>query len=652
MQSSSKSDSQRSSKGDGKRSGQPKTSISRRLIAVTALASTLAFVLLSAISARMSYQQSMHESAASHDLITQLMASQISGGVRWRKTDDVQSIITSILGMSGGSSLSRALVFNANGDQWMDIVPTAEDLQSAGLDAKVAEKRAAAEAPELTDVMRNRAFESAELENEMLNNFYSVGAPILSGKNNDRIGTFIVLWDFNGKRDAVIKSLFAQTIAAVVLLGLLLLIVWRVNATRVVKPLRIITSQMLELASGNTAVEVFGQSRQDEIGSIAGAVDVFKQDALAAIALQEQKDETEQEAARQREIALQAEEQAEEEKAQQLELERERARVESEQAKCLRIRIEDLLDAVNAAAQGDFGHPIKSTEVDDDLSKISRALQNLFRDLNSSFSNLGQSATELSTAAGMLNSLSTSITAAADENAEQTAIASETTGNVSASVESVASAAEEMSASIKQIAENATSAAKVASNAVQLAENTDNSVRQLAESSAGIGNVIKVITSIAEQTNLLALNATIEAARAGEAGKGFAVVANEVKDLAKETAKATEEIEERIASIQTDTGLAVEAIGEINTIVREINETQSSIAIAVDEQKSTTQCISSQIQEASMGNVEISSVITSVAEQSKNTQQSAVDINAAAEELGGLAESLETLLRRFQQKAA
>src|SRR3989338_4384995 len=194
-----------------------------------------------------------------------------------------------------------------------------------------------------------------------------------------------------------------------------------------------------------------------------------------------------------------------------------------------------------------------------------------------------------------------------------------------------------MSTSIKEIAKNVSVAAKVATSAVRVAEETNKKVTKLGESGAEIGNIIKVISSIAEQTNLLALNATIEAARAGEAGKGFAVVANEVKDLAKETAKATEDIKKKIEMIQTDTKGAVEAIGNIGEIINKISDIQSAIAAAVEEQTKTTNEISMNLAEAAKGSSEIAQNVTHVAKDTQSTSAAAADTQNAAAELSNMA---------------
>jgi methyl-accepting chemotaxis protein len=181
-----------------------------------------------------------------------------------------------------------------------------------------------------------------------------------------------------------------------------------------------------------------------------------------------------------------------------------------------------------------------------------------------------------------------------------------------------------------------------------VATTTNGTVEKLGESSTEIGNVIKVITSIAQQTNLLALNATIEAARAGESGKGFAVVANEVKELAKQTAKATEEISQKIEAIQTDTKAAVGAIGEIGSIINQINDISNSIASAVEEQTVTTNEINRSMAEASKGVGDISKNITGVAMAAKDTTQGANDTQKAASELSQMAARLQSVVSSFK----
>ena len=212
----------------------------------------------------------------------------------------------------------------------------------------------------------------------------------------------------------------------------------------------------------------------------------------------------------------------------------------------------------------------------------------------------------------------------------------------SKNVSSVAAAAEEMQASIREISKNANDSARVAKNAVGVAEATNDTMKKLGASSHEIGNVIKVINSIAQQTNLLALNATIEAARAGEAGKGFAVVANEVKELAKQTAKATEEIGQKIEAIQNDTKGAVSAIEEISAIINQINDISNSIASAVEEQTVTTNEIGRSVTEAAKGverNRQEHRRRRRLAAQ--NTTQGANDTNTASQELSRMAARLQ-----------
>jgi len=253
----------------------------------------------------------------------------------------------------------------------------------------------------------------------------------------------------------------------------------------------------------------------------------------------------------------------------------------------------------------------------------------------------------MAAAAEELSSVSTQMAANAEETAAQAGVVSAASGQVSKNTQTVATGIEEMSASIKEIAKNATDAARVATSAVSLAEATNATIGKLGKSSSEIGKVIKVITSIAQQTNLLALNATIEAARAGEAGKGFAVVANEVKELAKETAKATEDISQKIEAIQQDTGSAVSAIAEISVIINQINDISNTIASAVEEQTATTNEISRNVAESSKGTCEIAQNIVSVAEAARNTTEGASNSQRAASELARMTAELQEIVAGF-----
>ena len=229
-------------------------------------------------------------------------------------------------------------------------------------------------------------------------------------------------------------------------------------------------------------------------------------------------------------------------------------------------------------------------------------------------------------------------------------MASTAAEQVSVSVEAVATGIEQMTASIHEIARNSQEAARVAAGAVASARDTNDLITHLGERSNEISGVAKVISDIAEQTNLLALNATIEAARAGESGRGFAVVANEVKELARGTAAATEDISSRMISIQEDINAAVGAIGEIAEVVDRISEIQTSIALAVEEQTATASEISRSINEAAHGTSEIAEHSLQVAQSAQVTADGAGATRQAAEGLLNMAEELKKLVAEFHYR--
>jgi methyl-accepting chemotaxis protein len=284
----------------------------------------------------------------------------------------------------------------------------------------------------------------------------------------------------------------------------------------------------------------------------------------------------------------------------------------------------------------------------DELGDLTTAINKMESKLRNIIVSIGDNAQQVATASEEFSATSQMITANSEETSAQANVVSAATERVNRNLQTVATSTEEMSASISEIAKNASEAAKVAGEALKAAAKTDATVTKLGESSAEIGQVIKVITSIAQQTNLLALNATIEAARAGEAGKGFAVVANEVKELAKQTAKATEDISQRIAAIQTDAKSAVEAIKTISGIIGRVNDISATIATAVEEQSATTNEMSRNVSEAAKGSGEVAKNITGVAHAAQSTSSGATESQKAAQHLAMISTELRELVGQFK----
>jgi len=282
------------------------------------------------------------------------------------------------------------------------------------------------------------------------------------------------------------------------------------------------------------------------------------------------------------------------------------------------------------------------------FADVAKATNKTADTFTASIQQIGQSSHALASSSEELSAVSNQMSANAEETATQANVVSAAAEQVTRNLQTVATATEEMTASIKEIAKNAHDAARVATSAVKTAESTNATVSKLGQSSAEIGQVIKVITSIAQQTKLLALNATIEAARAGEAGKGFAGVANEVKELAKETAKATEDITQKIEEIQGNTKGAVQAIAEISQIITQINDIANTIAGAVEEQTATTNEIARNVAEAAQGGKQVAENISSVAGAAKSTTEGASNTQSAATELSRMAAELQQLVGRFR----
>jgi methyl-accepting chemotaxis protein len=307
----------------------------------------------------------------------------------------------------------------------------------------------------------------------------------------------------------------------------------------------------------------------------------------------------------------------------------------------LRRRLEEIADG-----DGDLTARMDEDR-SDEFGRLGAAFNRFVGTVAETVTGIGRASASLTEVSAGMSGVSARLVEAVERTSAQSQQVSAAAEQVSRNVQTVAAGAEEMGASIREIATNTDEAARIAGDAVSLAQSTNATVTQLGESSRAIGDVVRVITSIAEQTNLLALNATIEAARAGEAGKGFAVVANEVKELAQETAKATDDIAQRIEAIQADTSGAVAAIARIDEVIARISDYQTTIASAVEEQTATTNEMSRSVNEAAQGSSSIAESIVTISTVSGDTGADAVRARETADGVAGITAELSRLVGRF-----
>jgi methyl-accepting chemotaxis protein len=310
--------------------------------------------------------------------------------------------------------------------------------------------------------------------------------------------------------------------------------------------------------------------------------------------------------------------------------------------RALQLRLTDIAD-------GDGDLRARLTESGgDELTSVARSFNRFVASIAEAMASVNERAHRLAGKSRQLTTVSGDLAASAEETSRRAVAASSAAEQISASVHTVAAGAEEMGASIGEIARSAAEAARVAADAANISSAVTDTVGKLGDSSRQIGDIAKVISAIAEQTNLLALNATIEAARAGEQGKGFAVVAGEVKDLASETARATADIDTRIAAIQTDTTEAVQAITQISQVIDRINGVQTTIASAIEEQTATTSEMSRNIGDVATGSTDISADVTAVATTAETTTIGVTAIRDAADDLAEVSQDLQALVGRFR----